>query len=124
MFSMVTLNWGTDNAGPFPHWHSTGTCWGPLEIEVLNKVNMRLQGWGSLHGRCSQWVVCSTPRALSPDALSPDVLSPHALSPNGLRNTWKNQALQMDFFRESIQNSISDIIYITRRLDILHNFLL
>ena len=28
-----------------------------------------------------QWVVCSTPHALSPDALSPHVLSPCALSP-------------------------------------------
>ena len=66
-------------------------------------------------------MVCSTPHALSPDVLSPDVLSPRALSPralspralspNGLRNTCKNQALQVDFFRESIQSSISNIIY-------------
>ena len=60
-------------------------------------------------------MVCSTPHALSPDALSPDALSshavsPHALSPNELRNTCKNQALQVDFFRESIQRSISNII--------------
>ena len=62
-----------------------------------------------------QWVVCLTPLTLSPDALSPDALrpravSPCAFSPNGLRNAWKNQALQPDFFRESIQNSISNII--------------
>ena len=50
-----------------------------------------------------EWIVCSTPHSFSPDALSPDAfslhsLSPRALSPNGLRNTWKNQALEVDFF--------------------------
>ena len=44
-----------------------------------------------------QWVVCSTPHALSPDALSPHTLSHRAislraLSPNGLRNRLKNEA--------------------------------
>ena len=62
-------------------------------------------------------MVCSTlndlsPKALSPDELSPHDLSPKALSPNGLTNTWKNKALQVDFFfRKSIQNSISNIVY-------------
>ena len=44
------------------------------------------------------WVVCSTPHALSPDAHNPGVLSPCALGPHGLRNTYKNQALPVDFF--------------------------
>ena len=40
--------------------------------------------------------------ALSLDALNPGALSRCALSPNGLRNTWKNPALQVNYFRESI----------------------
>ena len=63
-----------------------------------------------------QCVVCSAPHALSPDALGLGALIPHALSPcalslNELRNTWKNPASSVNFFRESIQNSISNIIY-------------
>ena len=80
-------------------------------------------------GQVIEWVVCSTPHALSPDSLSPDglspralsprahsprahsprALSPHALSPNGLRNTWKNQALQVDFFFRNL----SRIVFLT-----------
>ena len=80
----------------------------PVLLYIIRNIRSRIY---VIH-----WVVCSTPHALSPDALSPDTLSPralspHALSPNGLRNTCKNQALQVDFFRESIQSSISNIIY-------------
>ena len=56
----------------------------------------------------SYWVVCSTPHALSPDVFSPRALSPRALSPKGLRNTWKNQALQADFF-----SGINPIVFLT-----------
>ena len=52
---------------------------------------------------------CSSPNALSTDALSPRALSPHALSPNGLRNTWKNQALQLVFFFDNL----SKIVFLT-----------
>ena len=63
-----------------------------------------------------QWVAYSTPHTRGPDALSPDVLSycalsPRALSPNGLRNTWKNQSLQVDFFSGIYPKLYFNIIY-------------
>ena len=58
-------------------------------LKIPNRRDTTLTSWLLLlcwqqtqKGR--QWVVCSTPHALSPDALSPDVLSPHALSPHTL----------------------------------------
>ena len=62
----------------------------------------------------NQWVVCSTPNALSPNApspraLSPRALSPHALSTNGLGNIWKSQASQRTFFYKSQ----SKIVFLT-----------
>ena len=57
------------------------------------------------------WVICSTPNALSPDALSPHTLSPRAfspraLSPNGLRNALKNQASRREIFNGSPSKTV------------------
>ena len=51
----------------------------------MHKVNTRIIHRRKLANReYIDWVVCSTPHALSPHTLSPHTLSPRALSPHTL----------------------------------------
>ena len=70
----------------------------------------------------TQWVICSTPHALSPNALSPRTLSPHAPTPHTLSTDGLSEKLSYSE-KLLIKFGLLDVVWCQKWLTIIKSYL-